>query len=294
MSGGADFSVKFVLNVAISAPGKACIEREYGYIENLRHVTRNRYLPEVYGKDDISITNDLKFGMFLGEWFDGFHEFHLSRDPSDHTLKIKVWDPEHGDLYLGAQQCRELYRRASRILATFYNVETTEHISSWHHASGDFIIKLENNSVDVKLITVRSYESALLDGKRDAETIMNALLVFFLNLTIRMRLDRLDGIGDFAWSDNLALPGSVLGFMEGLSHKPGIDILPAPIDVCFIHQLSNLDLSDLMDISRAILDTRPSRAPEVSLIKQHLHQHLIDLLAVLNDYAGPLQNHPRA
>jgi hypothetical protein len=291
---GADFWTKFVLNVAVSRVGRDCIEKEYGFFEKLKDVIQGHFLPKVYGRDDIPLKKDQKLGMFLGEWFDGFHEFHLSRDPSDNTLKIRVWDPEHRGFYLSAQQCRELYRQASRILTSCYNVETTEHIFSWHHASGDFIVKLENNTVGVKLITVRRYESALKNGDRNMETIMNALLVFFLNLTIRMRLDRLDGTDELAWSDDITVPGSVLGFLEGLAQKPGIDMLPGPIDVCFMVQIVNHTQSDLLDISRTILDAYSPQAPEVPLIRQHLHKHMVVLSQVIDDFSGPYNFKARA
>jgi hypothetical protein len=283
---GADFSTKFVLNVALSRAGRDWIQKEYASFEKLNHVIQGHFLPSIYGKDDIALKKDLKLGMFLGEWFEGFHEFHLSRDPLDNTLKIKVWDPERGGFYLSEQQCRELYRQAARILTSCYNVETTEHIFSWHHASGDFIVKLENSTVDVKLITVRRYESALKNDDRNAESLMNALLVFFLHLTIRMRLDRLDGTGELVWSDDIAVPGSVLGFLEGLAQKPGIDILPGPIDSCFMAQIANYTQSDLLDISRTILNAYSPQAPEVPLIRQHLHKHMVVLRQVINDFGG--------
>jgi hypothetical protein len=285
---GADFRTTFVLNVAVSTAGRDCIQKEYGFFEKLNSGIQGHYLPKVYGKDDISLKKGLKLSMFLAEWFDGFHEFHLSRDSLDNTLKIKVWDPEFGGFFLTAHQGRELYRQASRILTCCYNVETTESISSWHHASGDFIVKPGKNAVDVRLITVRRYEPALTNGIRNAESIITALLVFFLNLTIRMRLDRLDGTGEVVWSDDLALPASLLGFLEGLAQKPNIDILPAPIDVCFMYRLVNLDRSDLLDISRVILEAYSPEAPEVPLIKQHLHEHMSVLLQVIKDFDGPL------
>jgi hypothetical protein len=30
--------------------------------------------------------------MFLGDWFDGFHEFHLTRRPGNNKPAIVVWD----------------------------------------------------------------------------------------------------------------------------------------------------------------------------------------------------------
>ncbi len=284
---GADFRTKFVLNVAVSRTGRDHIEKEYGIIGKLNEVIQGHYLPNVYARDDIALKKDLTLDMFLGEWFDGYHEFHLSRDPTDNTLKIRVWNPDRGGFYLSEQQCLELYRQVSRILTSCYNVETTAHIFSWQHASGDFIVKLDHNTLDVKLITVRNYDAVLKNRDRNTETIMFALLVFFLNLTIRMRLDRLDGAGELAWSDDITVPGSVLGFLEGLAQKPGTDMLPGPIDVCFMLQFANHTPSELMDVSRTLLDAYCPQAPEVPLIRRHLHKHLAVLRQVINDFSGP-------
>jgi hypothetical protein len=283
---GVDFQTAFVLNVAVSTTGRDHIEKEYGIIEKLNDVIPGHFLPNLYARNDIALKKDLKLGMFLGEWFDGYHEFHLSRDPSDNTLKIRVWDPDCGGFYLSAKQCREVYRQASRILTSCYNVETTEHIFSWQHASGDFIVKLDNNTIDVKLITVRNYDAVLKNRDRNTETVMYALLVFFLNLTIRMRLDRLDGTGELAWSDDISVAGSVLGFLESLAQKPGTHMLPGPIDVCFMVQLLNHTPSELMAVSRTLLKAYCPQAPEIPLIRQHLPKHVAVLRRVLHDFGG--------
>ncbi len=123
---------------------------------------------------------------------------------------------------------------------------------------------------------------------------MNALLVFFLNLTIRMRLDRLDGTDELAWSDDITVPGSLLGFLEGLAQKPGIAMLPGPIDVCFMYQFANHTQSDLLDISRTILDAYSPQAPEVPFIRQHLHKHMVVLRQAILDFGGPYDFKVRA
>ena len=95
--------------------------------------------------------------MFLGEWFEGYNEFHISLDPADEKHKIIVWDHEHGNYFLSTDQTKALYRQAAKILTCYYNVETFEQISSWHHAAGDFVLKCQNDEIDLKLITVRQY-----------------------------------------------------------------------------------------------------------------------------------------
>jgi hypothetical protein len=43
------------------------------------------------------------------------------------------------------------------------------------------------------------------------------LLIFFLNLSIRMRLDRYDGVGDIVWADGPVVQSTLDGVMDGLA-----------------------------------------------------------------------------
>ncbi len=190
-------AISFVLNVAISDAGKSYIQREYDLLKQFNEDFPFSFLPKVYGQGCVAIAGN-EFGIFLGDWFQGYNEFHISLDPSDEKYKIVVWDYVNGNYFLTTDQATNLYQQASRILTCYYNVETFEQISSWHHAAGDFVLKCRNDKIDVKLITVRQYrpmfENNGINKDPNAELILEALLVFFLNLTIKMRLDRLEGI----------------------------------------------------------------------------------------------------
>lgn len=285
---GDGFATQFVLNVAISPAGRDLIRTEYCALEKLYPILPQTVVPRVYCRDEIRLRNGQKMGMFLGQWFKGYHEFHLSPDQPHDTIRIRVWDPHQEGIFLNRQQARELYRQASRILTVCYNLATTEQIFLWHHAAGDFIIKLAAETMDVKLIAVRRYSPLIKDLARDTESLVNALLVFFLNLTLRMRLDRIDGVGEMVWSDMAAVQGAVLGFLEGLAQKHGVKMLPEPIAVGFIAYLSNCTDSDLLDISGSIVDTYPPQAPEVALIRQHLTAHVVALRRVMQDFCFPV------
>lgn len=151
----AETTLSFVLNVAVSDIGKRYANREFRLLKQLNAQFPFSFLPRVYGQGRIfSSSEKLEIRMFLGEWFKGFDEFHISLDPADEQHKIIVWNHEHGDYYLSTDQTEDLYRQAARILTVYYNVETSEQISSWHHAAGDFVLKSQNREIDVKLITV--------------------------------------------------------------------------------------------------------------------------------------------
>jgi hypothetical protein len=157
------YKISFVLNVAVSEAGIRIIKGEYRNLKKLNDEFSLSFLPQVYGFGETTIAGKRKISMFLGEWFDGFREFHVSRDPSDNTDKILVWDGPSRRYFLSSQQQAEIYRQAARILAYYYNVETFEQIFPWHHASGDFIIRIENAVPELKLISVRRYDSLFRD-----------------------------------------------------------------------------------------------------------------------------------
>ena len=271
--------LSLALNVAISETGRRFIEKEYDHIKRLNTEQRLDHLPEVYGFGRVE-SNRLNFVMFLGQWFDGYHEFHISIDPADKKPKILVWDDSRGRFFLTAEQTRTLYARASKILTDYYNLKYFEQIFSWHHAAGDFIVKTEAETLKLKLISVRRYRSTFgnhqlpTTGQTNSELILHALLVFFLNLSMRMRLDRLDGIGEMVWSNPIAVEATLIGFLEALSMKPDIPSLPDSPLACFVAYLASCRRADLLDLSESVVRQFNPRMPGLLLVKENLNTHV--------------------
>ena len=279
-----DVQISFVLNVAVTDIGKQCAQREYRLLKMLNTDDLHSFIPKVYAQGNVFTKMDqVETRMFLAQWFEGFNEFHLSLDPLDGTYKIIVWDDDHGNFFLTTQQAMELYQQASKILTCYYNIETFEQIFSWHHAAGDFVLKCQKEDIEVKLVTVRQYRSMFEDNiasehiDPDAEMILEALLVFFLNMAIKMRLDRLDGVGEIVWSDDAALKGILKGFFEALALKPKVSAFTEPLNECFRQHLLSCRRADFFDLNQALVCTYPSKAPEVPVIRQHLGKHVEDL-----------------
>ena len=272
--------IYFVLNVAISQAGKTQIVGEYQFLKKLNRDFAFSYLPQVYGYGEVEIRDTHKAAMFLGEWLNNYYEFHISRDPADNKNKIVVWDSKQGNYFLSANQSLDLYNQAAAILTSYYNLTTFEQICSWHHAAGDFVIRLENEKIDLKLITVRRYASIfnntddLKNAENNAEFILQALLVFFLDLCLKMRLDRLDGVGDIVWAKNIAVQGTLIGFLNALDQKANAPALPDTPLRCFYQFLSLCSKTDLHELSKTIVKTFNPDAEEVDVIKQHLDNHV--------------------
>jgi hypothetical protein len=96
-------------------------------------------------------------------------------------------------------------------------------------------------------------------------------------MAIKMRIDRLDGVGGIVWSDDLALKGILKGFFEALAIKTEISVFTEPLNDCFRQHLLSCRRADFFDLNHAIVQTYPPLAPEIPVIRQHLEQHIEDL-----------------
>ncbi len=267
-------TLSFVLNVAISDTGKTCLHTEYPLLVRLSNEFYFNFLPMVYGKGDVYINESgPSLSMFLGQWFEGFNEFHISIDPVDKKTKIQVWDCDQGNFFLTQKQMKKVYEQAAMILTCYYNIRTFEHIFSWHQAAGDFILKKEKDTISLKLITVRNYQPMFNHQESDELVLWQALLIFFLNLSIRMRLDRMDGIGKIVWSDDMAVAGTLNGFLKGLELKSKSLPHSNLLGVHFKTYLKELTEPDLLDLLHGIVGRYNPLSPDVTVIKQHLKAH---------------------
>jgi hypothetical protein len=275
--------ISFVLNVAVSETGIETIKKEYHSLTKLNDEFPLCFLPEVYGFGEVESMGDRKIRMFLGHWFEGYNEFHVSRDPSDKKNKILVWNDSRRRFYLSLEQSADLYRQSARILTYYYNVESFEQIFSWHHGAGDFVVKIDKGDLDIKLISARGYaplftnSAQLKSGQKDVELVLQALLIFLVNLSVHMRLDRYDGVGDIVWADGPAVQSTLDGFFDGLALKPTVASMPDSLDKCFRYYLSNCTQEDLYELSKATVKTFHRRAPEVRVVNQHLDEHVEEL-----------------
>ena len=213
--------VSFAVNVAVSDTARAQLERDFNFLRSLTNQYNYKFLPQAYFKGAGIYREPGKprrwLHMFVAEWFRDYHEFHLHRDQADGSSRMLLWDLGLGSRYLSERQCVNLYRLGAKILTLYYNWNNFKQIYPWHHAAGDFVLRTKGDTVDLRLVTVRDY-TAVVDfttGKKAGK--LFALILFFLHLTIQMRIDRLDGVGDVVWAEDYCLEGTVAGFFEGLT-----------------------------------------------------------------------------
>lgn len=266
--------IPLVLNVAVTPVGGECMASEMAALGRVAPRLPPGSVPTVYGYAVVSGSNDLALPMFLADWFDGFHEFHLAIDPQSGRPGMVVWDTDAASFFLSEQQQAEVYRQVAFLLTRAYNPDTTEQIYPWHHASGDFILRVNPASVELRLITIRQYAPTLTgdDKGLDDDTRLMALLVFFLNLTLRNRLDRLDGTGDPAWADPLAVAATVQGFFEAL---------PDELAMAFLGLLGAYGRAELVDLLTPVADRYRLMPMEQHVIHANLALHGVHLFEAL-------------
>ena len=82
----------FVLNVAVSNAGLSLIDKEYDILSHLQDSFPYPFIPRVFDLGEKTTIQGLPIKIFIGEWFDGFHEFHLCHRPENDQLGIVVWN----------------------------------------------------------------------------------------------------------------------------------------------------------------------------------------------------------
>ena len=314
-----DVCAAFVMNVAVTARGKAWLCGEFEVLQYLNSKYDFPFLPRTYFQGEVFRPSML---MFLANWFQGYHEFHLSVDKEDGSRNLVLWDTEKNPCHLSRPQAWEIYHQAAKILTLYYDVETFEQIFPWHHAAGDFVVKLqdphpnppplaqtwpsggtaysmhvapgqassgragwgsiaspeaddgnyETKSLDVRLVTARQY-APMLD-RSEGVSVHEALLFFLLNLSIRMRLDRLDGVGAVAWADDDCVDATLEGFVDGLRIKQGKGFIDEGSVNGFLQYLQSLAKEDLSYRFHALIDACDQAAPDIPVIRCHLGSHI--------------------
>jgi hypothetical protein len=212
--------------------------------------------------------------MFAAEWFRDYHEFHLHRNPTDHSQQLRLWDLDRGSSVLSREQSVELYRQAARILTLHYNWNSFEQIYPWHHAAGDFVAKKASGQMDLRLITVRDYRPVVSLRTEKREGKLLALIFFFLHLTIQMRLDRFDGVGEVGWADQFCIRAICTGFFDGLElggkkTRKGIPAVTEILDL-----LRSFTKEEWLHFLGECLQTYTSSQDELYLIQQYGTAHL--------------------
>ncbi len=268
---------------AISTAGKRYLENEYELIRRLNRETGLSYLPCPYVKTLVDChchDRCVKFLMAAYQWFDDFHEWHFSRDEST-GLEIRLWDTKRGHRWLKRDEALQLFSKISFILTMYYNVKTMQRIGPWHNGAGDFILRTSKQPIEVRLTTVRGYEPLFSDTTIDP---FIGLIYFFLEHTIQIRMDRLNGIEEPVWAPKEYLEAAVSGLFRALEKKEGNgNPLPAPAHT-IEKTLADLDGKEIRHLYHPIEEEyRHGPESQWKIINHNLDSHVEELAMAIKD-----------
>ncbi len=268
----------FIVNVAVSDRGRNSLTNEYKTANFLHEKFRTKFIPRAYCLDHEAINSGEEDGssalMALGEWFDGYHEFHRSVDERDGSKRIALWDLDRGYEFLSSGKSSQVYQGASSVLTFFYDVETFEEIFPWHQAAGDFVVRQERGNIDVKLIATRQYAARVGFAEDAAANRVMSLVMFLTNLTVRMRLDRLDGVGEVVWADDDCVDATLRGFFEAMKKKVADGSCDKGDWNQFLDALKRFSPAEWAQLFQALIGSYQRDAPDFPVIEDNLADHV--------------------
>ncbi|MFH0959219.1 MAG: hypothetical protein V1897_11000, partial [Pseudomonadota bacterium] len=172
----------FVANVALTDRGISRIRQDYDLMRFLGTIRNQRFIPEVHfisdSSDHSSIITESPNLIFLGEWFTGYHEFHVSRSVPGKRAVFTLWDTDNGYSEIKENVAVKIVERVAYILTYFFDLTSLREIYPWHLAAGDFIARL-SPIPDLRLITVRQYGNRIIFTRDSEVNINDALIIFF-------------------------------------------------------------------------------------------------------------------
>ncbi|MEW5772419.1 MAG: hypothetical protein AB1916_02745 [Thermodesulfobacteriota bacterium] len=255
--------------LAASTPlARAVLANEAGWMNRLRERLGEPLLPRV-----LAASGDGPLALALVEWFAGFCEFHL-----DASGAVQLWDFGRGVTPLAPAQARDLYGRAGYILGRCYDPASGGRVFPWHHAAGDFVARPAaegGDRMDVRLTTVRDYGPAQ-DPEDGAADPLAAFAAFVLETTLRLRLDRVDGVGEAAWLPADCMEAGLSGVLAGVAEQPD-PAADLAAETCAV--LADFSRDDLLAaLAAAAADCGPFYA---EILQEKLPQHADELAAAL-------------
>lgn len=273
--------LKLCVTTAITDAAIRCLAEEASHLEFLSDTYPLTCLPRVFHHgEEIRHTSmgDATLAHSIQEWFEDYHEWHLSVDDSGRQ-RITLWDMLRGYRTFSLEEGAEIHRQATEILTRCYDFRSGKQITFWSHAAGDFVVRMEGRSISVRLTTVRGYKSLpLVDGVQSFDP-FTQIVYFLLNLTVRMRLDRLDGTGSVLWAESTILRPVLRGFFEAISPGEVQHQYPDGAKERIREDLKAFREEQITTFLLSLL--RHFSGEEKGVVKAHLKEHSRDLVRTM-------------
>jgi hypothetical protein len=275
-------SWKFSVSTAVTDRARAFMNREEALLRQLDRSLQLPYLPKVFLKAETLLQEKQALSILLAEWFEDYHEWHLTGADG---RTISIWDRKRGNRAASLSQISGLYREMARILTLYYDPVTFRRIGPWSHGAGDFIVKTKGDKVSARLTTVRGYEASPLFNPAGNVSPLLPFMYFFLELTLKMRLDRLEGTGEGVWADGFCIKPVVEGFLDACRDHP-LEVLGLPLTPGdFLSLLRSFGKCELEDLFQPLLALyRQEEDQDWPLIEANVRTHANELSRVIRSF----------
>lgn len=281
-------SVALAVSTAVTPEAKAHLDREYETLRGLEKAFPFAFLPKVFCSGHVrkhTPGGEADLSFLLAQWLEDYHEWHLAPDRDGGGHGICIWDQTRGRRFASPRETRDIFRQASKILTLYYDTRSYCQIYPWHHAAGDFVVKNNEGVIDVKLTTARRYAPFMNFIEDEKINPLVALIYFFLDLTIRMRLDKVDGIRDLAWAGDHSIEAATEGFFEALEIMTAEKRFSLGGAVDVIGFLKSFTGEEIHTLFQPLLGYyREENLAEFSVIRSHLQDHIMELHQVIQRF----------
>ncbi len=283
-----DQQIKFAVSTAVSGEAKETLNREFDLIQHLYYQKGLPYLPRAYYRQPITLIRDEMtetFLMTMSQWFENYHEWHFTKDEKN-VERIIIWDMEGGGYrFASDHEFYEIIRQISRILTLYYSFDTCCRIYPWHHGAGDFVVKTaDDGSIDVRLVTVRGYEPIVLSGSKERADSLNAFMLFLFDISVKMRLDKLEGVGEPYWAEASILKAVLEGFLDTLKMK---ELENNNLDLkadSFINTLKSISEDEIRTYFSLWIDQYRTQDPsDFTVIERQIDNHIADVYRIFQN-----------
>lgn len=279
-------SLRLAVSTAVSSRARVCLAREEARLLDLDRRFGLPFLPVplLSGEASCGTAGTAQpVRMLLVEWFEDFHEWHLHVDAEGALPRVLLWDSTRGYRVASDAESHTLFHEIARILTLYYDITTFYQILSWHHSAGDFVVRTSRVPLQVRLTTVRDYQTLPGLSLEAGTQPLVALVYFLLNLLLHMRVDRQDGVGELLWAGDWAVPAAVAGFFDALEErKEGGRTLPA--DIGEVRKLlRSFSLDEFLRLHEAVLGLNAGEDPaERAWIADRLEEHAATVYRTLH------------
>lgn len=264
---------------ALFSSGADMLDKEYQTLELLGSRINPSLIPMSLRKAKVTAGRQSEYFLFaFVQWFDDYHEWHISGTDSCNEHIVTVWDTVMGYQRASRKEVYDIFRLSSRLLTLYYDALSFSQIRPWHHAAGDFVVGRKDGVTDIRLISARGYSPSPLFCSGDKPLPVVALVYFLLETSVRMRLDRIDGTGNAVWAGKAGCHGAVDGFIEGMKELEANDRLAGIRADEMVSLLNSFDIQEYLRLLEPIADMIASENKEdYNLVAANLEDHAHDL-----------------